>query len=71
MGQRLKRLRKDRGLTQEQLAEATGIPLTSLRNYEQDHREPRLDQARRIAVALGVSLDVIAGAVKDDGEDVD
>lgn len=63
MGDTLKALRRGRGLTQAQLAECSGVPLGSLRNYEQGHRTPLLDQAARLAKALGVSIDAIAPEV--------
>lgn len=63
MGARLKRLRKDAHLSQEQLADATGLPVGSIRNYEQGRRVPRLDAAARLAKALSVSLDTLAGSV--------
>ncbi|MEG0484043.1 MAG: helix-turn-helix domain-containing protein [Oscillospiraceae bacterium] len=40
IGLRLKTLRSDAGITQKQLAEATGIPLQSLINYENGRRDP-------------------------------
>jgi transcriptional regulator with XRE-family HTH domain len=64
MGETLKGLREGRGLTQVQLAERSGVPLGSLRNYEQGHRTPLLDQAARLAKALGCSIDEIAPDVE-------
>jgi transcriptional regulator with XRE-family HTH domain len=61
MGTRLKGLRESAGLTQAELARRAGVPLGSLRSYEQSVRTPLLDQAAKLAVALGVSLDVLAG----------
>jgi transcriptional regulator with XRE-family HTH domain len=61
MGATLKGLREGRGLTQVELAEKAGVPVGSLRNYEQGHRTPLLDQAAKLALALGISLDVLAG----------
>jgi transcriptional regulator with XRE-family HTH domain len=61
MGQRLKRLRERAGLTQRQAAEASGVPLGTLRRWEQDVAEPLLSGAARLAEALGVSLDELAG----------
>jgi transcriptional regulator with XRE-family HTH domain len=57
MGQRLQRLRKAVGLSQSQLAKAAGVPVGTLRNWEQDIRSPLLNTAGRVARALGVSLD--------------
>jgi len=56
-GQRLKRLRETAGLTQVQLAERASVPLTTLRNWEYDRREPLVGAAFRLARALGVSCE--------------
>jgi transcriptional regulator with XRE-family HTH domain len=61
MGQRLQRLRKEAGLSQSALARATGIPVTTIRGWEQDRRLPRIDSALKVARALGISLDKLAG----------
>jgi transcriptional regulator with XRE-family HTH domain len=61
MGSTLKALRERAGLTQAQLAQRAGVPLGSVRSYEQAVRTPLLDTAARLAVALGVSIDVLAG----------
>jgi transcriptional regulator with XRE-family HTH domain len=61
MGQRLQQLRQAKGLSQTQLALAAGVPVGSLRNWERGRRVPLLDAAARIAVALGISLDTLAG----------
>jgi len=61
MGERFKRLREAAGLSQSEAAAAAGVPPASLRNWEQDRREPLLGAAARLAQALRVSLDVLAG----------
>jgi transcriptional regulator with XRE-family HTH domain len=61
VGERLQRLREALGLTQEQLGRAAGVPPTSLRNYEQNRRQPRLDAAVKLADVLDISLDELAG----------
>lgn len=66
MGKRLKRLRDEAGLSQEQLAQRAGVPVGSLRNYEQDRRVPRLDAAARLAKVLAVSLDTLAECLGSD-----
>jgi transcriptional regulator with XRE-family HTH domain len=61
MGERFKRLRRAAGLSQSQLAKAAGVPIGSLRQWEYGIRTPLLDAAARVAMALGVSLDDLAG----------
>ena len=65
-GELLKGLRQKLGdeWTQQKLAEAAGVPVASVRNWEQGHRRPDLGFAYRLARALGVSLDVL-GEVAD------
>lgn len=64
MGELIQRLRAGKGLTQRQLAEEAGVPLTSLRNWEVDHREPGLRAAVRLAAALGTTAEALAGTVE-------
>ncbi len=61
MGKRFKRLREAAGLSQSQLAKAADVPVGSLRQWEQGRRTPLLDAAARVAEALDVSLDELAG----------
>jgi transcriptional regulator with XRE-family HTH domain len=60
LGQRLQRLRLAVGLTQEQLAEKSGLPVWSLRNWEHDHRLPGLVPVYRLSKALGVPMEELA-----------
>lgn len=62
-GQRLQRLRTAAKLTQRQLAEAAGVPMSSLQNWEIDRREPGLRAAVRLAKGLGVSVEELADTV--------
>jgi transcriptional regulator with XRE-family HTH domain len=57
----MKRLREAAGMSQPQAAAAAGVPVATLRNWEQGRRVPSLDAALRLARALGVSLDELAG----------
>jgi transcriptional regulator with XRE-family HTH domain len=61
MGERLQRLRLAAGFSQSQLARKAGVPVATLKNWEQDRRGPRLETAVLVAQALGISLDVLAG----------
>lgn len=59
-GTLLQELRVKHSFTQERLAEAAGISLSSLRNYEQIHRLPSWTAVVKLAKALQVSTDVFA-----------
>jgi transcriptional regulator with XRE-family HTH domain len=61
MATRLKQLRQAAGLSQAALAKAAGVPLGTLRGWEYARRTPLLDAAARVADALGVTLDELAG----------
>jgi transcriptional regulator with XRE-family HTH domain len=61
MGERLQRLRHERGLTQTQLAEKAGVPFRSLQNWEYGRRTILFDAAVKLADALDVTLDELAG----------
>src|SRR4051794_25083640 len=56
--EKLRDLREQRGWTQASLADRSGVPLGTLRDYEQGKRGPLLSNAEKLARALGVSLDV-------------
>jgi methanogenic corrinoid protein MtbC1/DNA-binding XRE family transcriptional regulator len=58
---RLKHLRKQKGLTQKQLGEALGIGQTAIANYEQGNRNPDGEGLMRIAEILEVSVDALLG----------
>jgi transcriptional regulator with XRE-family HTH domain len=61
VGKTIQEFRLARGLSQSQLAAAAGVPFRSLQNYEQGHRTVPLAAAARLADALGVTLDELAG----------
>lgn len=54
---RLAALRKQRGLTQEALADLIGITKTQVYRYESSGSQPTLDVIRRLAIALSVTTD--------------
>lgn len=56
-GATIKRLRLEKGLTQEQLATIAQLSQPTLSQYESGRVTPSLQAAKRIARALGVSLD--------------
>ena len=56
---RLTQLRKTKGLTRQALADAIGLHLSQLKRYEAGTSQPTLEVLRKLAVALGVSADVL------------
>ena len=59
--ERLKKLREEKGLTQVQLSELTGISARMIQQYESGNARPRLDAAEKIAKALNVTADQLLG----------
>ena len=62
-------LRKEKGLTQPQLAEKIGVHVAQVRRYEAGTSQPTLDVIRAIAVALGISADELLFAKNERGPD--
>lgn len=61
MNKRLKQLRKEKGLTQKEVAFALGIALTTYANYEQGTREPSIETIIKICKYFDVSSDYLIG----------
>ena len=58
---RLKELRKSKGLTQVQMQMLTGIDQSDYSKIENGKRYYTFEQCKRIALALGTSMDYLAG----------
>ena len=74
IGERLKRLRKSRGLTLRQLAGLAHVPQSTLSSVETGARaggKLTLETGKRLARALGISLDVIAGVYEEEDGEMD
>ncbi len=66
LGQRLARLRKERGLTQKQVAESTGLIQELVSNYERDKLRLNADMILRFSEVLAVPLDeLLRGSKKE------
>ena len=55
VGEKIQRIRKERGYTADQLAEMLGISAVSLRKYEYGERTPKGPMITEIARRLGVN----------------
>lgn len=60
-GERLARIRKERGFTQKELAEKVGLIQALVWDYEHDKLRMHAEMVVRLALALGVSTDELLG----------
>ncbi len=60
-GSRLKSIRTDKNMKREVLASMIGTSSAIIGRYERNERTPSIDIAKKIAEALNVSLDFLAG----------
>lgn len=58
---RLRDLREDNDMTQEQLVQLLNMHKTTYTNYEQGKREPPFELIVKLAKLYNVSIDYIAG----------
>ncbi|MDH7578510.1 MAG: helix-turn-helix domain-containing protein [Bacillota bacterium] len=65
IGKRIKALREEKDLTQEELAERIQISRSALANYESGLREPKGDILKRFAKALDTTTDYLLGETDD------
>ena len=54
--EKLKELRLKRGFSQQSLAKKAGVAQSSINYWEKGERKPKLEQLRRIAAALDVTI---------------
>jgi transcriptional regulator with XRE-family HTH domain len=59
LGSELRRIREERGLTVEELAERSGVSATTIRDVERGAREARRDTVARFAKPLGLTFDEV------------
>ncbi|MZP31356.1 helix-turn-helix domain-containing protein [Heliobacterium undosum] len=60
---RLKHLRTNKGLTQEELANILGVERATLASWETGRREPDFETVKKIAAYFSVSLEQLIGTV--------
>ncbi len=61
-GKRLMEVRKEKKLSQDELAKMIGVHGAVIGRYERDEVKPSVDMATKIANALDISLDYLVGA---------
>lgn len=54
---KLKAIRAEKNLSQQQVADGIGVTRAAYSNYEQGLREPDLDTLKKICLLLGISAD--------------
>ncbi len=59
LGPELRRIREERGLTVEELAERSGISATTIRAVERGTQEARGETVARLAKPLGLTFDEV------------
>jgi len=66
IGKNLQKLRKQKNLTQEALAETVGVARQTIAKWEAGESTPDLEISGRLASALGVTLDDLVNAPEDE-----
>jgi len=64
-------LRRERGMTQQGFADATGIHVQQIKRYEADTSQPSADALKKIAVCFGVTTDWLLFEDAERGPDDD
>jgi len=65
LGQKLRKLRKDRGLTIRELAKELNIGKTTVANYEKDARKPDYEMLKAFSEFYDVTVDYLVGRTSD------
>lgn len=61
INKKMRELRKDAKMTQQQVAQKLGIASTTYANYEQGTREPSLSVVSKLCKLYGISADYLLG----------
>ena len=70
-GERLQKLRREKGLSQAQLSARLGVSASQIANYEMERRLPSIQALMDTSRVLGVSTDYLLGLNSDSQEQVD
>ncbi|WP_140457178.1 MULTISPECIES: helix-turn-helix domain-containing protein [Priestia] len=64
-GERIRQLRKEKGLTLRELSDELDIPFTTLGNYEREDRQPNFETFECLAKYFGVTIDYLSGRTEE------
>lgn len=67
MVKNLKKLRTEKGISQQKLAEALGVSQQAINKYENQNCEPDIDMLIAMADYFGTTVDYLIGKVDEDG----
>ena len=67
LGENLKRLRKDRGLSQDEVARKLFLSRQSVSKWELDRSEPGVENLKALSRLYGVTADVLLGNTAESG----
>lgn len=65
-GEKIKDLRKEKNLTQKEMAQALSITISTLSHWECDYQEPSFRDLILLAEYFDVSTDYLLGAAEDE-----
>ena len=71
-GELIRKFRKERGLTQQQLGKLCGIADSNIRKYENGGQRPKIETLRKIANALNIPVsELLEYEIFETGEEFD
>lgn len=68
IGERLRRVRNEKGLSQKEVAEELGISKPIVSQYESGQRTPSVSKLIKLSKFYKVSLDYLCGCVDEKGD---
>lgn len=64
-GERIRKLREEKGISQSDLAAQFQISQNAIASYERGAREPNMERLKELAIFFNVSLDYLLGRTND------
>lgn len=65
-GEKIKDLRKEKNVTQKEMAQALSVTISTLSHWECDYQEPSFKDLAALAEYFDVSTDYLLGVTEDD-----